>query len=110
MHSGGWDVIVDLRTNSQTYKKWIGIELSVRNHRALYIPRGFAHGFVSLEDETVIFYQCDGAYDKKTDTGIVFNGPRLNIVWPVVEKDIICSERDRQLMSMIEYERNPIVL
>lgn len=54
-----WDCIVDIRKNSHTYKKWIGVELSDKNHRALYIPKGFAHGFVALEDNTVMLYQCD---------------------------------------------------
>ena len=65
-------MIVDLRPESSTYKKWVGAELSDVNHRALYVPRGFAHGFASLEDGTVMLYQCDGAYDKETDTGIIF--------------------------------------
>ena len=62
-----WDVIVDLRPDSPTYKKWCGTELCRENHRAVYIPRGFAHGFASLEDDTVMLYQCEGKYDKETD-------------------------------------------
>ena len=99
-----WDVIVDLRPQSLTYKKWVGVELSAENHRALYVPRGFAHGFASLEDGTVMLYQCDGAYDKETDTGIIFNDPEIGINWPVDEKAAIHSARDLQLMSLAEYE------
>lgn len=101
-----WDVIVDLRPKSLTYKKWISEELSDENHRALYVPRGFAHGFVSLEDDTVMLYQCDGAYEKDTDTGIMFNDSEIGIEWPVDETNAIHSERDLQLMSFHEYEKN----
>lgn len=99
-----WDVIVDLRKDSPTYKKWIAAELSAENHKALYVPRGFAHGFASLEDETIMLYQCDGAYDKDSDTGIMFNDPEFGIKWPVDEKTAIHSARDLQLMSFSEYE------
>lgn len=104
------DVIVDLRQDSSTYKKWISAELSADNHRALYVPRGFAHGFASLEDGTIMLYQCDGAYDKETDTGIRFNDPDIGIIWPIDENDAIHSERDLQLMSFHEYEKNPMCL
>ena len=103
-----WDVIVDLRPDSMTYKKWIGIELSAENHRAIYVPKGFAHGFAALEDDTLMLYQCDGAYDKDTDTGIVFNDSELGINWPVSEEDAIHSARDMQLMSLAEYEKKPM--
>lgn len=104
-----WDVIVDLRTESPTYKKWIGVELSEENHKALYIPKGFAHGFASLEDRTVMLYQCDNAYDKETDTGIRFDDPEIGVRWPIKE-GIICSERDLALMNFAEYECNPIII
>ena len=61
-------LIIDCVPESTTFKKWEGHELSDENHRALYVPRGFAHGFASLEDGTLMMYQCDGAYDKETDT------------------------------------------
>lgn len=105
-----FDVIVDLRPDSSTYKKWISAELSAENHKALYVPRGFAHGFASLEDGTVMLYQCDGAYDKETDTGIMFNDAEIGITWPIGEEVAIHSQRDLQLMSFEEYEKNPMVL
>lgn len=101
-----WDVIVDLRPDSPTYKKWVGAELSDKNHRALYVPRGFAHGFASLEDGTVMLYQCDGAYDKDTDTGIMFNDPDIGIEWPVDVVEMIHSVRDTQLMTFEEFKKN----
>lgn len=105
-----WDVIVDLRTGYPTYKKWVGVELDARNHTALYIPRGFAHGFVALEDETVMLYQCDGAYDRETDTGIRFDDSDIGIKWPVDLGKAIYSDRDGGLMSFREYEKNPMKL
>lgn len=103
-----WDVAVDLRPNSLTYKKWVGIELSAENHKSFYIPKGFAHGFVALEDNSIMLYQCDGAYDKETDTGIRFDDATIAIDWPVNLSDVVCSSRDMQLMSFEEYEKNPM--
>ncbi len=92
-----WDVIVDLRKDSPTYTQWVSAELSAENHTALYVPRGFAHGFASLEDNTVMLYQCDGAYDKATDTGIRFDDPDIAIRWPIDLAKAIHSERDLKL-------------
>lgn len=105
-----WDAVVDLRPTSPTYKKWICAELSVENHRSFYIPKGFAHGFVALEDGTIMLYQCDGVYDKETDTGIIYNDPDLGIKWPVDENIAIHSDRDLRLMSCAEYEKHPMEL
>ncbi|MCM1044072.1 MAG: dTDP-4-dehydrorhamnose 3,5-epimerase [Candidatus Gastranaerophilales bacterium] len=98
-----WDVIVDLRPESQTYKKWVSAELSAENHKALYIPRGFAHGFASLEDRTVMLYQCDGAYDRETDTGILFCDPEIGINWPISRDNSVHSERDLQLPMLKDF-------
>lgn len=108
LHGRAWDVMVDLRPNSATFKKWYAAELSAQNHCALYIPRGFAHGFASLEDETVMLYQCDGAYDKATDTGIRFDTAEIGIPWPVPAQDAIRSARDMQLMTFSEYMKDPM--
>lgn len=105
-----WDVIVDLRPGHPTYKKWVGVELDAGNPAALYIPRGFAHGFVSLDKETIMLYQCDGAYDRKTDTGIRFDDPDIGIKWPVDLEKVIYSERDGGLMNLREYEKTPMEL
>lgn len=99
-----WDVIVDIRPDSPTYKKWTAHELSADNHKSFYIPRGFAHGFASLEDNTVMLYQCDGKYDKETDTGIMFNDSVIGIEWPVNDESAIHSQKDLELMSFKEYE------
>lgn len=100
-----WDVIVDLRRNSATYKQWYSHELSAENHLAFYVPRGFAHGFASLEDGTVMLYQCDGKYDKESDSGIVFNDHIIGIEWPIREGEIINSKRDLGLLSFSDFEK-----
>lgn len=108
MQGKAWDVIVDLRTDSETFGKWISLELSAENHKSLYVPKGFAHGFASLEDKTIMLYQCDGAYDSESDTGIRFDDPEIGIAWPVDEHLAIHSERDLELMSLKEYVKLPM--
>ena len=98
-----WDVIVDLRPDSPTFKQWESFELSAENHKCIYVPRGFAHGFLSLEDDTVMLYQCDGKYDKETDTGIIFNDPEIGINWPVDEGLAIYSQRDLTFGTLKDY-------
>ncbi len=105
-----WDVIVDLRPDSPTYKKWVAHELSAENHLSFYIPRGFAHGFASLEDNTVMLYQCDGKYDAETDTGIRFDDSEIGINWPIDEMEAIHSARDMKLGYFQDYLRCPMEL
>lgn len=102
------DYAVDLRPKSSSFGKWVCAELSADNARALYIPCGFAHGFCSLEDNTVMLYQCDGVYDKKSDTGIIFNDKDIGIQWPVDASLSIHSDRDLKLMTFEEYCKNPM--
>lgn len=109
-HGKIYDVLVDLRVDSPTFKKWLGFELSDANHLALYIPKGFAHGFASLEDETMVLYQCDGAYDKETDTGIRYDDSQIAVQWPIDPLLEIHSYRDLHLMSFDEYLKNPMQL
>ena len=105
-----WDVVVDLRLNSPTYMKWYAQEISQKNHISVYVPKGFAHGFLSLDNETVMLYQCDGNYNRGSDTGIRFDDPDIGIRWPIELNEAIVSEKDKCLMSFKEYEKNPIVL
>lgn len=105
-----WDVAVDLRKDSETYRKWMAVELSEHNHRAFYIPRGFAHGFLSMSDDTIMLYQCDGKYDKETDTGIRFDCPEIAVEWPINVENATVSERDMGLMSFAEYENNSMII
>lgn len=84
--------------------------LSAENHLSFYVPRGFAHGFACLEDDTVMLYQCDGKYDKDTDSGIMFNDPEICIQWPVDESSAIHSSRDLKFGYLSEYMQRPIEL
>jgi dTDP-4-dehydrorhamnose 3,5-epimerase len=87
------DVIVDLRVGSPTFARHFAIELTARNRRALYVPRGFAHGFQSLEDDTEVFYQMSQAHAPHAAAGFRWNDPAFGIEWPL---DVsVISERDR---------------
>jgi dTDP-4-dehydrorhamnose 3,5-epimerase len=79
----GWDVAVDLRRGSPTFGKWIGVELSEENRRMLWIPAGFAHGFVALSDAAHLMYKCSAEYDKASEAGIRWDDPDLAIDWPL---------------------------
>jgi len=89
-----YDVIVDLRKTSITYGQWFGVELSAANHRQLYVPKGFAHGFQTLKGETEVFYQMTEIFQPNTAGGIRWNDPILKIDWPI-NIDI----NDRSLIS-----------
>ncbi|WP_431108136.1 dTDP-4-dehydrorhamnose 3,5-epimerase [Winogradskyella poriferorum] len=92
------DVAVDLRSDSETYGHHFSIILSDENKTQLYVPRGFAHGFLVLEDNTVFNYKCDNYYNKASESGIIYNDKDLNIDWNMPEKDLIISEKDQQLL------------
>lgn len=103
------DVITDLRKNSDTFGKWTSVELSSGNNCSLYVPRGFAHGFRALENDTIVIYECDGKYDKATDTGIRYDDPDIGIDWRTDSSDeLIVSERDKCLMSFRDFQNNAI--
>jgi dTDP-4-dehydrorhamnose 3,5-epimerase len=87
------DVILDLRPRSHTFRKWLAVELSADNHRMLYIPAGFAHGFQSLTDDTEVFYQISAPYHPASARGVRWDDPAFGIQWPAAER--IISDRDR---------------
>jgi len=89
-----YDVIVDLRPESSTFRKWIAVELSADSRRMLYIPAGFAHGFQSLTDDTEVFYQISAPYHPESARGIRWDDPAFGIEWPVMER--VISDKDRQ--------------
>ncbi len=89
-----YDVVVDLREDSKTYMQWQAFELSSKNHNALYIPCGFAHGFQTLEDQSEVFYQMFNSFHPDSATGIRWNDPAFNIKWPLAV-DVI-SDKDNQ--------------
>jgi dTDP-4-dehydrorhamnose 3,5-epimerase len=89
-----YDVIVDLRPESPTFRKWIAVELSADNRRMLYVPLGFAHGFQSLVDDTEVFYQISTFYHPGSARGVRWDDPAFGIEWPVTER--VISDKDRQ--------------
>ena len=93
------DVVVDIRKDSKTYGKWLKVLLTAENNRQLYVPRGFAHGFISLEDETIFQYLIDNDYAPELEGGILWNDPELNIPWNEIFQEYniskpILSEKD----------------
>ena len=90
-----WDVAVDLRGGSATYGQWAGVELSAANRRMFWVPPGFAHGFVSLEDSTDFLYKCTAFYDPASEHSLQWNDPALGIDWPLEGIDPILSAKDQ---------------
>jgi dTDP-4-dehydrorhamnose 3,5-epimerase len=78
-----YDVIVDIRKESPTFKKWFGEELSEKNHRMLYVPEGFAHGYQTLADDTEVTYQVSAFYHAESERGVSWNDPAFGIEWPL---------------------------
>jgi dTDP-4-dehydrorhamnose 3,5-epimerase len=97
-----FDVAVDLRKDSMTYGKSFSIELTRDNQKQLFIPKGFAHGFLCLSESCVFFYKCDNYYDKAAELGIAYNDPDINIDWPITEEQLIVSEKDKNNLSFKE--------
>lgn len=89
------DVAVDLRQSSPTFGKYVSAELSEENQRQLFIPRGFAHGFLVLSDEAVFTYKVDNAYTPQAETSIRFNDETIGIDWPVAEEQLLLSPKDK---------------
>ena len=101
-----YDVAVDIRKGSKTYGKWYGIELSAENKKMFYIPAGFAHGFLTLEDETEFQYKCTDIYAPQYDSGIMYDDKDLNIDWKLEEygiTELTLSEKDKKHQSFKEY-------
>lgn len=88
------DVAVDLRKDSKTYGEYFSIELSENNKKQLFVPRGFAHGFIVLSATAIFSYKCDNYYNKESEEGIIFNDKHLNIDWKLSEDELIISEKD----------------
>lgn len=93
------DVIVDLRSASETYLKWMAVELTADNRKMLYVPEGVAHGFQSLSDNTEVFYQMSQWYLPEATLGVRWNDPQVNITWPL--EVAVISERDRNFIDFI---------
>ena len=94
------DVAVDLRPHSPTCLQHFTIELSAENHLQLYVPRGFAHGFVVLSEQCTTLYKCDAPYSPQHESGILFNDEDLGIDWKIPAEDFILNQKDRELQSL----------
>ena len=89
------DVAVDIRKGSPTFGKHVAVELTEENHRQLFIPRGFAHGFAVLSDEAVFQYKCDNYYAPQSEGSVLWNDPDIGIEWGIPSEDVMLSEKDR---------------
>ena len=101
-----YDVAVDLRPDSPTFKQWYGVELSEENHLQFFIPRGFAHAFVALEDNTIFQYKVDNYYSGVNDGGVIWNDPELAITWPKLKLEL--SEKDKNLPKLNQLNLNTL--
>ena len=88
-----YDVIIDLRSQSETLRQWVGVELTAENHRMMYVPEGFAHGFLTLQDQSEVFYQMSQFYSPEHARGVRWNDPAFGIEWPSGVS--VVTDRDR---------------
>ena len=100
-----YDVVVDLRKSSETYKQWYGVKLSDENKKMMFVPKGFAHGFLTLSDYAIFQYKCDELYMPTADAGVNFKDEELNIDWLVDINELIISEKDRALPRLADIEK-----
>ena len=98
------DIAVDIRKNSPTYGKYVSIELNEENKLQFWIPAGFLHGFVTLEDSTIFTYKVNNFYDKESEIGVIWNDPTLNIDWGIAQADVLLSPKDELLPYFNEFE------
>ena len=104
-----YDVIVDLRPNSPTFGQWRGFDLTGENQVELYIPKFFGHGYLVMED-SVVSYKCGEVFYGEGDSGIIYNDPDINVIWPIEKiggmNNLIISEKDTHLMSFKKYKES----
>jgi len=99
-----FDIVVDIRVGSPTYAQWINMELSEENNFMLYVPAGFAHGFLALSDKAEVIYKCTEEYSPKYEGGIIWNDPDIKIRWPVENPTL--SEKDKKLPALRTADNN----
>lgn len=102
VHGSVFDVVVDLRPNSSTFCRWAGFELSSTNFLQLWVPPGFAHGFLTLEDSTEVIYKVTDEYDPEFELTLAWNDPDLGIAWPITDEHPAVSTKDAQGLSLAE--------
>lgn len=98
-----WDVAVDIRTGSPTYGRWVGAELSAENGRQLFVPIGFAHGFVTIEPDTEVEYKVSDFYAAECEGGLIWNDSDLNIPWPLPAGGPTLSDKDLVLPKLADF-------
>ena len=99
-----WDVAVDIRRGSPTFGRHVAVTLTAENRRQFFIPRGFAHGFIVLEDDTLFSYKCDNLYCKESEGGLCFDDPALGIDWRIDMSKALTSKKDRLYKPFAEFE------
>lgn len=97
-----FDVAVDLRASSPTFGQWVGVELSAANKRMFWVPEGFAHGFLTLEDDTDFLYKCTALYAPQSEHTIAWNDPAVGVDWPVAGLDPIISDKDARGLALAD--------
>jgi dTDP-4-dehydrorhamnose 3,5-epimerase len=97
-----FDVAVDLRASSPTFGQWVGVELSAANKRMFWVPEGFAHGFLTLEDDTDFLYKCTAPYAPQSEFTLAWNDPAVGIEWPVAGLDPIISDKDARGLALAD--------
>lgn len=102
-----FDVAVDIRRGSESFGQWAGVELSAENHRQLYIPEGFAHGFMVLSESALFHYHCTNEYALQYDAVIAWNDPDINVKWPLEPESISARDRDAPFLRDVPAERLP---
>ena len=97
-----FDVVVDVRKGSKTFGRWVGHVLNEENKSLLFIPAGFAHGFLALEDDTEILYKVSDVYSPAHERGILWNDPGVGIVWPKIDAPVLLSDKDKKYPALKE--------
>ncbi|MDC8753793.1 dTDP-4-dehydrorhamnose 3,5-epimerase [Erythrobacter sp. sf7] len=97
-----FDVAVDLRASSPTFGKWAGVELSAENRRMFWVPEGFAHGFLTLEDDTDFLYKCTAPYAPQSEFSLAWDDPAVGIEWPLAGLDPIISDKDARGLALAD--------
>lgn len=104
INGAAYDVAVDIRVGSPTFGKWVGVELTAQNKKILWIPEGFAHGFLALEDETNFVYKATDYYSRECEAAIKWNDSEISVGWPII-KEINISDKDRQALAFDAAEK-----
>jgi dTDP-4-dehydrorhamnose 3,5-epimerase len=98
-----YDVAIDLRAGSLTYGRWAGATLTAQGGEQLFVPRGFAHGFCTLEPDTIAAYKVDDFYAPASDSGLIWNDPTLAIDWPIAPHEVVLSDKDAKLGRFADF-------